>query len=44
MTSKFIVAALLSTALTTGIASAQTSTTNTTDRANLNAVMHKEGE
>jgi sporulation protein YlmC with PRC-barrel domain len=44
MTSKFIVAALLSTALVTGIASAQTSTTNTTDRANLNAVMHKEGE
>ena len=47
MTSKFIVAALLSTALMTGIASAQTSqtsTTNTTDRANPGVVMHKDGE
>jgi sporulation protein YlmC with PRC-barrel domain len=44
MTSKFIVAALLSTALMTGIASAQTSTTNTTDRASPNAAMHKNGE
>ena len=44
MVSKLIVAALLSTALMTGVASAQTSTTNTTDRASLNAVMHKDGE
>jgi hypothetical protein len=35
-----LVAALLRIALMMGIASAQTSTTNTTDRANRNAVMH----
>jgi len=44
MVSKLIVAALLSTALMTGVASAQTSTTNTTDRASPNAVMHRDGE
>ena len=42
MISKLIIAALLSTALVTGVASAQTSTT--TDRSNLNAVVHKDGE
>jgi sporulation protein YlmC with PRC-barrel domain len=44
MTSKFLVAALLSMSLMTGIASAQTSTTNTADRAKPNVVMHKDGE
>jgi sporulation protein YlmC with PRC-barrel domain len=44
MISKYIAAALLSTALMTGVASAQTSTTNTTDRTTLNVVMHRDGE
>jgi sporulation protein YlmC with PRC-barrel domain len=44
MKSKFVVAALLSTALMTGVASAQTSTTNTTDRTTLNGAMHRDGE
>ena len=44
MVSRLIIAALLSTALMTGVASAQTSSTNTTDRASPNAVMHKDGE
>jgi sporulation protein YlmC with PRC-barrel domain len=44
MTFKLVVAALLSTALMTGIASAQTSTTSTTERANSSVAMHKDGE
>jgi sporulation protein YlmC with PRC-barrel domain len=44
MTSKYIAIALLSTALMTGVASAQTSTTATTDKANSSAMMHKEGQ
>jgi sporulation protein YlmC with PRC-barrel domain len=43
MTSKFIAIALLSTALMTGIASAQTSTATPTDRTNTRAVDHKDG-
>jgi sporulation protein YlmC with PRC-barrel domain len=44
MKSKYIAIALLSTALMTGVASAQTSTTTTTDKANSSAMMHKEGQ
>jgi sporulation protein YlmC with PRC-barrel domain len=44
MKSKYIAIALLSTALMTGVASAQTSTTATTDKANSSAMMHKEGQ
>jgi hypothetical protein len=43
MTSKFIAIALLSTALMTGIASAQTSTMTPADRTNTRAVDHKDG-
>jgi len=43
MTSKFIAIALLSTALTTGIASAQTPTTTPTDRTSTSATEHKDG-
>ena len=41
MKSKYIAIALLSTALMTGVASAQTSTT---DKANSSTMMHKEGQ
>jgi sporulation protein YlmC with PRC-barrel domain len=44
MKSGYIAIALLSTALMTGVASAQTSTTATTDKANSSAMMHKEGQ
>jgi sporulation protein YlmC with PRC-barrel domain len=44
MKSKYIAIALLSTALMTGAASAQTATTVTTDKANSSAMMHKEGQ
>jgi hypothetical protein len=44
MKSKYIAIALLSTALISGVASAQTSTTATTDKANSSATMHKEGQ
>jgi sporulation protein YlmC with PRC-barrel domain len=44
MKSKYIAIALLSTALMTGIAYAQTSTTATADKANSSATMHKEGQ
>jgi sporulation protein YlmC with PRC-barrel domain len=44
MITKYLAAALLSTALMTGVASAQTSTTATTDKANSSAMMHKEGQ
>jgi hypothetical protein len=44
MKSRHIAIALLSTALMTGIASAQTSKTATTDKANSSAMMHKEGQ
>jgi sporulation protein YlmC with PRC-barrel domain len=44
MKSKYIAIALLSTALITGVASAQTSTTATTDKANSSATMQKEGQ
>jgi sporulation protein YlmC with PRC-barrel domain len=44
MKSKYIAIALLSTALMTGVAYAQTSTTATTDKANSSAMMHKEGQ
>jgi sporulation protein YlmC with PRC-barrel domain len=44
MKSKYIAIALLSTALMTGVASAQTATTATTDKANSGAVMQKEGQ
>ena len=43
MITKYLAAALLSTALMTGVASAQTTTTNTTDRATT-AMMHKDGQ
>ena len=43
MKSKYIAIALLSTALMTGLASAQTSTTATTDKAS-SAMMHNEGQ
>lgn len=44
MKSKYIAIALLGTALVTGVASAQTSTTATTDKTNSSAMMHKEGQ
>jgi sporulation protein YlmC with PRC-barrel domain len=44
MKSKYIAIALLSTALMTGVASAQTSTTATADKTNSSAMMHKEGQ
>src|SRR5476651_1811151 len=44
MITKYLAATLLSTALMTGVASAQTSTTATTDKANSSAMMHKEGQ
>jgi sporulation protein YlmC with PRC-barrel domain len=44
MKSKYIAIALLSTALMTGIAYAQTPTMATTDKANSSATMHKEGQ
>jgi sporulation protein YlmC with PRC-barrel domain len=44
MKSRYIAIALLSTALMTGVASAQTSTTATTDKASSSATMHKEGQ
>jgi sporulation protein YlmC with PRC-barrel domain len=44
MKSKYIAIALLSTALMTGVASAQTSTTATTDKASNSAMKHKEGQ
>jgi sporulation protein YlmC with PRC-barrel domain len=44
MISKYIATALLTTALMTGVASAQTSTTPKADPANTSATMHKEGE
>src|SRR5450631_3491657 len=44
MKSKYIAIALLSTALMTGVAYAQTSTTATTDKANSSPMMHKEGQ
>jgi sporulation protein YlmC with PRC-barrel domain len=44
MKSKYIAIALLSTALMTGVAYAQTSTTVTTDKANSSPMMHKEGQ
>jgi len=43
MTSKFIAIALLSTALMTGIASAQTPTTNPADRTNTSATEYNDG-
>jgi sporulation protein YlmC with PRC-barrel domain len=43
MITKYLAAALLSTALMTGVASAQTATTTTTDRATT-AMMHKDGQ
>jgi len=44
MKSKYIAMALLSTALMTGIAHAQTSKTATADKTNSSATMHKEGQ
>jgi sporulation protein YlmC with PRC-barrel domain len=44
MISKTIAAALLTTALMTGVASAQTTTANKADAANASATMHREGE
>jgi len=44
MKSKYIAIALLSTALMTGAAFAQTTTTATTDKTNSSAMMHKEGQ
>jgi sporulation protein YlmC with PRC-barrel domain len=44
MITKYIAAALLSTALMTGVATAQTSTTNKSDTANTSATMHRDGE
>jgi|SRR5450755_3412280 sporulation protein YlmC with PRC-barrel domain len=44
MISKCIATALLTTALMTGVASAQTATTNKADAANSSAAMHREGE
>ncbi len=43
MTSKFITIALLSTALMTGIASAQTSTMTPAERTNISAAEHNDG-
>jgi len=44
MKSKYIAIALLSTALMTSVAYAQTSTTTAADKANSSATMHKEGQ
>ena len=44
MISKCIATALLTTALMTGVVSAQTATTNKADAANSSAAMHREGE
>jgi sporulation protein YlmC with PRC-barrel domain len=44
MKSKYVVIALLSTALMTGVASAQTATTAAADKADSSAMMHKEGQ
>jgi sporulation protein YlmC with PRC-barrel domain len=44
MISKYLAAALLTTALMTGVASAQTATTNKADAANASATMHRDGE
>jgi sporulation protein YlmC with PRC-barrel domain len=44
MKSKYIAIALLSTALMTGVASAQTATTAAADKADSSAMMHKEGQ
>ena len=44
MITKYIAAALLSTALITGIATAQTANTNKSDSVNTSATMHREGE
>jgi sporulation protein YlmC with PRC-barrel domain len=44
MICKYIATALLTTALMTGVASAQTATTNRADTANTSGTMHKEGE
>jgi sporulation protein YlmC with PRC-barrel domain len=44
MISKYIAAALLTTALMTGFASAQTTTATKADAANSSATMHREGE
>jgi sporulation protein YlmC with PRC-barrel domain len=44
MKSKYIAIALLSTALMTGVASAQTATTAAADKADGSAMMHKEGQ
>src|ERR1700737_4196600 len=43
MITKYLAAALLSTGVVTGVASAQTATTTTTDRATT-AMMHKDGQ
>jgi sporulation protein YlmC with PRC-barrel domain len=44
MISKTIAAAVLTTALMTGVASAQTATANKADAANTSATMHRDGE
>jgi sporulation protein YlmC with PRC-barrel domain len=44
MISKYIAAALLTTALMTGVASAQTTPANKADATNSSATMHREGE
>jgi sporulation protein YlmC with PRC-barrel domain len=44
MKSKYIAIALLSTALMTGVASAETATTAAADKADSSAMMHKEGQ
>jgi sporulation protein YlmC with PRC-barrel domain len=44
MKSKYIAIALLSTALMTGVASAQTATTAAADKVDSSATMHKEGQ
>jgi sporulation protein YlmC with PRC-barrel domain len=44
MKSKYVAIALLSTALMTGVASAQTAITATADKADSSAMMHKEGQ
>jgi sporulation protein YlmC with PRC-barrel domain len=44
MITKYIAAALLSTALMTGVATAQTANTNKSDTANTSATMHRDGE
>ena len=44
MKSNYVAIALLSTALMTGVASAQTATTVAADKANSSEMMHKEGQ